>query len=66
MIERLSVLFATVLLLLLLSAPTAYADSINFFNTGVAADGSTRAVGAVHPHYDLIYNSTRTPVRRQQ
>ena len=35
----------------------ALADTVTFFNTGVAADGSVLAAGSTDSHYTLIYSS---------
>lgn len=51
--------FRTVLLGLfaLAGGHAALADTLTFFNTGVAADGSPLAAGILDSHYNLIYSS---------
>ena len=39
-----------------MAASFAHADTLTFFNTGIAADGSTLAAGTTDSHYNLIYN----------
>ena len=39
-----------------MSASFAYAETLRFFNTGVASDGSTLAAGTADSHYNLIFN----------
>ncbi len=47
----------SLLLLPLISHPSAWADPITFFNTGVAANGSLLPVGSADSHYTLIYSA---------
>ncbi len=51
--------FRTVLLglLALVGGHAALADTLTFFNTGVAADGSLLTAGGTDSHYNLIYSS---------
>ena len=39
------------------AAVAAHADTLSFFNTGVAASGSLLSAGAADSHYSLIYSS---------
>lgn len=45
------------LLALVAGGNAALADTLTFFNTGVAADGSLLAAGSTDSHYKLIYSS---------
>ena len=42
---------------LVAAAKSALADTLTFFNTGVAADGSLLSAGSADPHYTLLYSS---------
>ena len=39
------------------STVAAHAETLTFFNTGVAADGSLLTAGQADPHYTLLYSS---------
>jgi hypothetical protein len=41
----------------LIAGPIAFADTITFYNTGVAADGSLLSAGSADSHYSLIHSA---------
>ena len=55
--KRLLLLFAVLASLPAISASVAKADTIQFFNTAVANDGSLLASGTADSHYSLLYSA---------